>query len=101
MDGLYELLQPYLTEILGALTAAAVTLIRVWVQQRVALKAAEKQERENADLSGAEKKARAIEHVTSTLPIGVRPFTEAALDKLVESMLPEARKRASDKPPKN
>lgn len=100
MDRVLELLMPYVTEILAALTLAVVTLIRAWVQQRVAVMAAEKQERENATLPGQEKKARAKEHVVSVLPRGARPFTEAALDKLVEKAMPEARKRVSDKPPK-
>lgn len=99
MEYVFELVRPYLVEILGALSAALVTLIRIWVQKRVALAAAEKQEREGNGLPGTEKKARAVKHVTDTLPPGVRPFTQAGLDKLVEGAVPAARKRVSDKPP--
>lgn len=100
MEDVLELVRPYLIEILAALTAAAVTVIRVWVQRWAAVKAAEEQERENGGLPGAEKKARAMQRVTDTLPPGVRPLTRAALDKLVEDAVPEARKRASDRPPR-
>ena len=100
MEVLFDLLKPYLTEILAALTVAAVTLIRAWVQQRVAVMAAEKQERENGGLPGPEKKARAMEHVAASLPAGVRPFTEAGLDRLVEGAVPAARARVSERPPK-
>jgi hypothetical protein len=99
MEELLELVRPYLVELVGALTAAAVTLIRIWIQRKVALAAAEKQEREGNGLPGVEKKAKAIEHVSSTLPPGVRPFTRSGLDKLVEDAVPEARKRVSDSPP--
>jgi hypothetical protein len=95
MEAILDLVQPYVREILAALTAALVTLIRAWVQQRVAMKAAEKQERANHGLPGVEKKVRAMEQVTSELPLGVRPFTQAGLGRLIEA----AHKRISDKPP--
>lgn len=95
MQEILDLVRPYANEILAALTAALVTLIRAWVQQKVALKAAEKQKKENGNLPDAEKKAKMAEHITSSLPLGVRPFSRSALDKLVET----AHKRVSDNPP--
>lgn len=100
MEDVLELVRPYLAEVVAALAAAAVTVIRVWVQRWAAVKAAEEQERQNGGLPGTEKKERAMKQVTDTLPPGVRPLTRAGLDKLVEDAVPEARKRASDNPPK-
>ncbi|MFQ5339940.1 MAG: hypothetical protein ACE5F6_00180 [Anaerolineae bacterium] len=100
MEEVLELVKPYLIEVVAALVAAAVTVIRVWVQKWAAVKAAEEQERQNGGLPGTKKKARAMDKVTNTLPLGVRPLTQAGLDKLVEDAVPEARKRASYRPPR-
>lgn len=89
-----EFVKPYAIEIMAALTAGAVAYIRAKVQRLVAVEAAADQEREEcASLPGSLKKAQAMQHVKVKLPIGLRPLTQAGLDKLVESAVPEGKKR--------
>lgn len=87
-----ELLKPHLVEILTACVAAGVVLIRAWAQRKAALWAAETQQRENAHLPGRTRKVRAMQAVEKRLPLGVRPFTRAGLDKLVEDAVPKVQK---------
>lgn len=99
-DQLQDLFFSSFKEILAAVTAAAVVYVRAWVQARVAVQAAESMQRSEPDMPGAEKKKLVMQDVKDALPPGVRPFTEKALDHLVERAVPKAKmKIASDRPP--
>lgn len=92
-----EMLLSSLHEIIVAATAGVILYIRSWVQSHVAVRAAEDAERQ-PDLLNHEKKIRAMAAVRNKLPVGIRPLTTGGLGRLVDSAVPKAKKRVSDRP---
>lgn len=105
-QALWDLVSPYVQQVLAALLVAAVAVIRAWLQRHVALAEAtnaelESHARVNAGqpaLPGHEKKARAMEAVAKRLPLGVRPVTVGGLNRLVEAQVPKAKKNSTPPP---
>lgn len=106
LQSIQDLLLSSFKEILSAVTIGVVLFIRAWVQSHVATKVAEDVERDSNSrqangqdpLQGHEKKAIAMATVQQSLPLGVRPFTTGSLDRLVEKVVPAAKKRVSERP---
>jgi hypothetical protein len=102
-----DLLLSSFKAILGAMALGAAAFVRAWWQSRVTALEVESVERESkaregrgqAPLSNYEKKSRVMTAVHQKLPRGVRPLNEGNRDKLVERVVPVAKKRMSDPHP--
>lgn len=94
--------KPHVTEVVGFLAAGAVVWLRLYVQHRLAVAGATRQEVEHLGRmargepvhEGVTKKAMVVADMMS-LPRGIlRPFSHAAAQDVVERAVPKARIRA-------
>lgn len=89
---IWELVLPYLKEILSAVTIFVVTGLRLFWQKRAAVDATEYAQRQGGN--GASKKVIA-EGKIADMPRFLRPMTDGGVEKLIERAVPAGQKRVS------
>ncbi|NIR31667.1 MAG: hypothetical protein GWN84_20615 [Gammaproteobacteria bacterium] len=92
LDAAVRALEPWIAELVGLAAAVLAAWLRAQLQRRAAVGACAAAEQ--TGLPGREKHRRAVEGVRERLPLGVRPLTREGLEELVETSVPEGRRRA-------